>query len=118
MNQMKIKGKTRNKIISKSNVKNKHDKKNNHIYNNSKNQKVEILLKPFEKKSDRVERKTENAVDDLFSVNNQKPINLKTNTQPGNNYNSFGMHKEISKSKINTNLQFLDRYNKKTGGIY
>jgi hypothetical protein len=77
-------------------------------------------LKPFEKKSEKVERKTENAVDDLhlFSLNNQKPINLKTNTQPGKDYNSYSMQKEISKSKINTNVQFIDRNNKKAGGIY
>jgi hypothetical protein len=95
------------------------DLKSSHQHQNaSKNQKFEILLKPFEKKSENAEKKTENAVDDLQVYTNNKNVlaNAKTKTHPDKEYNTISLSKENNKSKIFTNVQFNDKPTKKTIG--
>ena len=96
-----------------------HEVKTSHQHHNiSKNQKFEILLKPFEKKIDKSEKKTENAVDDLQIYTNNKNVlvNSKTKTQPDKEYNTISLSKEHNKSKIFTNVQFNDKPIKKPVG--
>ncbi len=83
-----------------------------------KNQKFEILLKPFEKKTEKLEKKTENAVDDLqvFPMNKQNPITGKSNTQPGKDYNTYYVNKDLNRSKIMSNVQLNDKNTKRIGG--